>query len=402
VIHKKQLILPFVILVVGIASFAIFSSMKEPPEEKVKVDTTPIVAVETVTVAPMTLQVNSYGVVKPKYETALVAQVSGQIVELSDAFVRGGLVKKGNLLARIDPNDYTAALIEAQATMASARASLETEQAHSKVAEREWKRISSRSPTGLSLRKPQLAQEQARVKAAQAAVLRAERNVERTEIRAPYDAMIESRKIGLGSFVGVGSQVGKLSGTEIAEVRLPVADNQLQYLLNQGKDAVVVLSGSYAGQDTKWHAQIARSEGVLDNNSRMSHLVAQIIDPYKLVQGENTTTPPLRFGSYVTASIVGIELPRATSIPRHLIVNNRVAILDSDSKLHYSEINIVRQDGANVIITEGFKDGDQLIISALDYPLDGMQLALPKTVTKEKDGSAELEDESQLIASIKD
>lgn len=401
-IHKKQLILPFVILVVGIASFAIFSSMKEPPEEKVKVDTTPIVAVETVTVAPMTLQVNSYGVVKPKYETALVAQVSGQIVELSDAFVRGGLVKKGNLLARIDPNDYTAALIEAQATMASARASLETEQAHSKVAEREWKRISSRSPTGLSLRKPQLAQEQARVKAAQAAVLRAERNVERTEIRAPYDAMIESRKIGLGSFVGVGSQVGKLSGTEIAEVRLPVADNQLQYLLNQGKDAVVVLSGSYAGQDTKWHAQIARSEGVLDNNSRMSHLVAQIIDPYKLVQGENTTTPPLRFGSYVTASIVGIELPRATSIPRHLIVNNRVAILDSDSKLHYSEINIVRQDGANVIITEGFKDGDQLIISALDYPLDGMQLALPKTVTKEKDGSAELEDESQLIASIKD
>jgi len=392
------------ILAIGISSFAIFSSMKKPPEEKEKVDTTPIVAVEAMEVGPMELKVQSYGIVKPQYETELVAQVSGQIVELSDDFVRGGLIKKGDLLARIDPNDYSAALIDAQATLASAHASLETEQAHSKVAEREWKRISSRAPTELSLRKPQLAQEQARVKAAQAAVLRAERNVERTQIRAPYDAMIESRNIGLGSFVGVGTPVGKLLGTDIAEVRLPVADNQLQYLQNHGLNAKVILSGSYAGKETSWQAQIARNEGVVDSNSRMSYLVAQITDPYKLEQSDVDINTPLRFGSYVTASILGIELKRATSIPRHLIINNRVAILDDDSKLHYTDINIVRQDGANVIITQGINDGDQLIISALDYPIDGMQLALPDSDSDSEEKESEIEDEadSQLIASIED
>jgi len=312
VARKKQIILPIAILAVGVVSLIGFSSMKKPPEEKAAVDNTPIVAIENIVVAPLILEVSSYGVVKPKYETTMVAQVSGEIVELSDTFVRGGLVKKGQLLARIDPNDYQAALIEAQATMASARAALETELAQGKVAEREWKLIKDTSPTELSLRKPQLAQELARVKSAQAAVLRAERNLQRTEVRAPYDAMINSRVIGLGSFVAVGSEVGQLLGTAIAEVRLPVADNQLQFLINHGQQASVNLLGTYAGKDIQWQAKIARSEGVVDSTSRMSYLVAEIKDPYLLSSEQAKHNTPLRFGAYVQAKILGIDADYGT------------------------------------------------------------------------------------------
>jgi len=374
VTRKKQIIIPFVILIAGILIFMLFSSMKKPPEEKAEVDNTPIVAVEAIAVAPMTLEVESYGVVKPKYETELVAQVSGQIVELSPTFVRGGFVQEGQLLARIDPNDYQAALIDAEATMASARASLETERAQGQVAEQEWQRITDTSPTELSLRKPQLAQEIARVKAAQASVLRAKRNLERTEIRAPYDAMIDSRNVGLGSFVGTGSMVGKILGTAIAEVRLPVADNQLQFLVAQGKDASVNLFGTFAGQEILWPAKIARSEGVIDNKSRMSYLVAEIHDPYAL--SANNPATPARFGSYVKAKIIGREIEQATSVPRYLVNNNRVALLDSESKLRYVAVSIIRENGSNVIISSGLADGDQLIVSALDYPINGMKLAL--------------------------
>tara|TARA_R110000737_G_scaffold62593_3_gene89994 strand:+ start:411 stop:1628 length:1218 start_codon:yes stop_codon:yes gene_type:complete len=374
VTRNKQVIIPFVILIAGILIFVLFSSMKKPPEEKKDVDNTPIVAVENISLAPMTLHVDSYGVVKPKYETELVAQVSGQIVELSETFVRGGFVKKGQLLARIDPNDYEAALIDAEATMASAQASLEKERAQGQVAEQEWKRITNAAPTQLSLRKPQLAQEIAQVKSAQASILRAKRNLERTEIRAPYDAMIDSRNIGLGSFVGMGSMVGKLLGTANAEVRLPVADNQLEFLVAQGKGARVNLVGTFAGRETIWSAKIARSEGVIDSKSRMSYLVAEISDPYALTEKNNTT--PIRFGSYVKANIHGVEIAQATSVPRYLVQNSRVALLDNESKLHYSEVTIVRQDGQNVIISAGVFDGDQLIVSALDYPIDGMKLAL--------------------------
>jgi len=397
VTRKKQILIPVGILALAVVSTAGIMSMKKPPEEKEKVDTTPIVAVEQVSVQPMTLHVDSYGVVKPKYETELVAQVSGQILELSDTFVRGGFVKEGQLLARIDPNDYEAALIDAEANLASAKASLEQERAQGKVAEQEWKRITNASPTELSLRKPQLAQELARVKAAQASVLRAKRNLERTEIRAPYDAMIESRNIGLGSFVAMGSNLGKLLGTDIAEVRLPVADNQLQFLVAQGKQAKVNLVGTFAGNKTVWSANISRSEGVVDNKSRMSYLVAEVKDPYYL-NTPNDASTPLRFGAYVNAEIIGQQLAGATSIPRYLISEGRVATLSSDLKLEFVNVEIARSEGKNVIVTGGLESGDQIITSALDYPVDGMQLALPKT-----DSELETEENSDTqIASVKE
>jgi RND family efflux transporter MFP subunit len=399
---KKQIIVPIVILAAGILLFVGFSSMKKPPEEKAEVDNTPIVAVEAIHVAPMNLTVSSYGVVQPKYETELVAQVSGQIVELSEVFVRGGFVEQNQLLARIDPSDYQAALIDAQATMASARAALEKERAQGQVAEREWKRITDTSPTELSLRKPQLAQELARVKSAQASVLRAKRNLERTEIRAPYDAMIESRTIGLGSFVGTGSKVGKLLGTDIAEIRLPVADNQLQFLVEQGKNSQVNLIGTFAGKNVIWQANISRSEGVIDNKSRMGYLVAEVKDPYLLNSSANSSDKnPIRFGSYVTADILGISLANAAVVPRYLVNNNRVAILNADSKLNYVDIEIARQEGANVIVTSGLHEGDQLIISALDYPVNGMKLALLGSEKSDNEEPDEKASETQ-IASIKD
>jgi RND family efflux transporter MFP subunit len=374
VTRKKQIIIPIVILIAGFLIFFLFSSMKKPPEDKAVVDNTPMVAVEAISLAPMTLLVDSYGVVKPKYETELVAQVGGEVVELSEKFVRGGFVQQGQLLARVDPSDYQAALIEAQATMASAQASLEQERAQGQVAEQEWQRITDAAPTALSLRKPQLAQEVARVKSAQAFILRAKRNLERTEIRAPYDAMIDSRNVGLGSFVGTGSMIGKLLGTAIAEVRLPVADNQLEFLIAQGQNASVNLTGIFAGRETLWAAKIVRSEGVIDSKSRMSYLVAEIFDPYAL--RDNNQKTPLRFGAYVKAKILGEAIAQAASVPRYLVENSRVALLDSESRLHYSAVKIIRQDGQNVIISGGLADGDQLIVSALDYPVDGMKLAL--------------------------
>lgn len=413
---KKQIIIPIIILVVGLAGMAAFFSMKKPPAEKAIVDNTPIVAVSNISVGSMTLEVNSYGMVTPKYETELIAQVTGEIVELSDTFLRGGFVKKDQLLARIDPNDYHAALIDAQAAMATAKADLEKEVAQGKVAESEWQKITDTSPTQLSLRKPQLAQELARVKAAQASVLRAERNLERTEIRAPYDAMIDSRTIGLGSFVAVGSKIGHVLATATAEVRLPVADNQLEFLVNQGINSKVNLVGVYAGKTTQWQATIKRSEGVIDSTSRMSYLVAEFNDPYQLQNKTNqlytgrsaiveTTKAnvkahitPLRFGSYVKAKIVGNNVAQATIVPRHLVVNGKVAILDQDSTLHYVAIDIIRQQGSNVIVANGLAQGDRLIISALDYPIDGMKLALAddETALEEKNQATELSQPEQL------
>ena len=370
---KKQIIYPLVIVAVGIAGFMLFKSMKKPPEEKPKVDNTPIVRVMATAYEPITLKVASYGEVKPKYETEIVTQVSGLVVEISDTFQRGGFVKKGQLLAKIDQSDYETSLIDAEANLASATASLEQERAQGKVAENEWQRITDSSPTELSLRKPQLAQELARVKASKAAIKRAERNLERTEIYAPYDALIESRDVALGSFVSMGTKLGKLLSISSAEIRLPVPDNQIKYLENLGENASVVILGNSSGHSHQWSAKIVRSEGVIDNTSRMSFLVAEVNDPYARV----TEKPLLKFGSYITAEIEGYHIESAAIIPRHLIDVDRIAVLTTDKTLAYKTIDVIREDGTDVVVKSGLNEGDKIITSALDYPVEGMKLALP-------------------------
>ncbi|MGI2170917.1 efflux RND transporter periplasmic adaptor subunit [Shewanella sp. MF05960] len=385
---KKQIILPIIVLGIGIAGLVGLSALKKPPEEKPEVDTTPLVSVEVINYQPMTFDVSSYGVVNAKYMTEIVAQVSGEIIFLDPNFVKGGFVKKGEILAKVDPSDYQSSLLDAQASIASSQASLVQERANAEVAIREWADITNREPTDLSLRKPQLAQELAKLKSAEASLNRAKRDLERTIIRAPYDALIDGREIGLGSFVSKGTPVGKVLNTDKAEIRLPIADKEMQYLAAKGVNANVNLSGQFAGSKQVWSGKIVRSEGVVDNKSRMTYLIAEINDPYGLTTGKNE----LRYGTYVTAQIEGIQVGNVAVVPRHLVVNGAVAIMDADRKLKYKPVTVIRQDGANVVITDGLESGMQLITSALDYPIDGMKVALPEDRVLQKEPVAEKDD----------
>jgi RND family efflux transporter MFP subunit len=378
---KKQIILPIIVLGIGIAGLVGFSALKKPPEEKPAVDNTPLVSVEAIEYNTMTFSVSSYGVVAAKYDTELVSQVSGEIIYLADAFVKGGFVKKGDILAKIDPSDYEAGLLDAQANVAASKANMVQERANGEVALREWAEITSSKPTALSLRKPQLAQELAKLKSAEAGLLRAQRDLERTVIRAPYDALISSREIGLGAYMTTGSKIGHVYNTDTAEIRLPLADKDMQYLDSKGTHAEVQLVGNFAGSKQEWIGKIVRSEGVVDSKSRMTYLVAEIDDPY----GLNTNKNELRFGTYVTAHIEGSNAGNVTIIPRHLIVNGLVAVMDEDKKLRYKPVTIIRQEGANVVISEGLESGMQVITSALDYPLEGMKLALPEDKILQKE-----------------
>ncbi|MFC3034555.1 efflux RND transporter periplasmic adaptor subunit [Pseudoalteromonas fenneropenaei] len=371
---RKQILFPVAVLAIGIAAAAGFAAMKAPPQEKVEEVIHPLVEASPLHLAPMTLDVSSYGVVQPKYHTQLVAQVAGQVVELSEQFVKGGFVKEGQVLARIDPNDYEAALIEAEANLAQASSGLEIERAQAQVAQAEWQRIKSDSseaiPSELYLRKPQLAEKLARYKAAQADVKRAKRNLERTYVRAPYDAIIEGRDISLGSVVNPGNALGLLNSISVAEIRLPVADKDLRHLEKLGLDANVTLSANVAGKKQTWQGQIVRSEGVIDERSRMTYLVAQVTNPYQ------DNSKPLRFGSYLTAQITGKALDNAVAIPQHLVRDGKIRVLNDDLTLSFKTVNIIRDYEGMVIVDSGITEGAQLITSALEYPTEGMQLRI--------------------------
>lgn len=358
---------------VGIA--AGLGAMKKPPEKKDEKESIPVVVVEDNSVETITLNVNSYGLVNPKYHTSLTAQVTGQVTEISEAFVKGGFVKEGDVLARIDPNDYEAALTEAEASLAQARAALELERAQKRVAESEWERIKESAknefvPTELYLRKPQLAEKVARFRAAEAGVKRAKRNLERTYIKAPYDAIITARKVALGSVVNFGSPVGELSNTDYAEVRLPVADKELQFLMQGGIDADVDLVTNFQGKLHHWQAKVVRSEGQVDNKSRMSYLVAEIKDPYGL-ESNNT---PLRYGSYVNAAISGLSVEGVSRVKSHLVKDGKIAVLE-DGVLAYRAVEVLREEGRDFIVKGALANNEQIIASNIKRPKAGMKLS---------------------------
>lgn len=378
--NKKQFLLPLLILFVSAGAYWGALQLKKPPLEKEAVDNTPLVTVQVIEASSIDFAVGSYGVVKSQFETDLVAQVSGEIRYLSKKFVRGGFVKKGEILAKIDSNDYQAALIDAQANIASAEAALVLEIANANVAKEQWRKIKGSKPTSLSLREPQVAQEKARLLSSQAGLKRAKRNVERTIIRAPYDALIHTRLISLGSYASIGTALGQVLSTDVAELRLPVADSEMQYLTNGGKKAKVTLDAIISGKKQQWSGIVVRNEGVIDARSHMNYLVVQVKDPYQL---KSHDAEKLRFGTYVTARISGKKIDNVSVINRHLMTNNQVAIVNKQGLLHFQRINVVRILDGKAYVNEGLSDGMQVITSALDYPIEGMALLIKEQTIKQ-------------------
>lgn len=376
---KKQFIFPIVILVGVILFYFVASSFKKPPEEKKKVDNAQVVDVFINELVEQKLIVTSHGIASAKFETTIAAQVSGEIVYISKDLERGGFVKKGTILARIDKSDYQANLIEAEAGITSANAALIKEKALAKVAKQQRSKVSS-SATPLSLRIPQLTQAKAVLLSAKAKYQRAKRNLSKTVIKAPFNALIKARSIGLGSYMRVGEALAQVLSTNIAEIRLPIVEADFQYFQNNGVGLNVLLTSHVAGKAVHWKGKIVRSEGVLDEKSRMNYLVAEVIDPYGRLS-KAVEHIDLRYGTYLTVKIEAETAKDISVIDQSLLVDGKVPIVTDNNTIHFQEINVFRVVGKKVYIKTGLNKGMKVISSALNYPIEGLKIKIGKSQT---------------------
>ena len=389
-----------ILLVFGVAA-ALLISTKEAPEQKEDEVPVPIIDVTRVEQKTVSLNLPSYGVVTPKNKTLLVTEVQGRMLTIAPNFVAGGVVKKGEQLAVIEPSDYEADLMQAQASLAQAEAALEEEVARGEVAKNDWKGFDGGIPPELGLRLPQLKKEQANVKFQQAALARAQRNLERTIIRAPFDGIIKSRIVDLGQYVTLGTNLGELYDTRIAEIRLPLANNDLAYLESvDNPDTLVTLSASLAGKDVTWIGTIVRSEGVIDAENRMVYLVAEIQDPY-LRKNRKEGQLPLKYGSFVTAVIKGRTVDGIVQLPRHLVRNGSVAVVSSDNVIEIREVNVVRTDIDSVYIKDSLLDGERISLTKLNNMSTGQVVKILGEMQKNDNGAdtPDSETKEQRLAS---
>ena len=390
----KRIIIGTSILLGTVVLIGAMVSLKpEPPKKKPVVQAT-VVETQVVNKEPIQFIVDSQGPVKPVIDTTLVAEVSGRITKISDKFRVGSFVKKGDVLFEIDSANYIANVRSAEASLAQAKAAYQDAKARTDQARKDWKKIGRGEPTDLVLKIPQLNQAKAGVQSAEAALYRAQQDLERTKVKANFDALIKTKNVGLGQYVNVGSQVATLYGTDTAEVRLPIPDQQLAYLnlpvQNQPNTYPDVrLSGIFAGEEKEWFGKLVRTEGVVEESNRLTYLVAQVSDPYGLKDGANHETA-LRFGTFVKAEIAGQERENLIKLPRQaLYYNKQVLSLVDENKIQLVDVKLARTESNTIYVSEGLETGQEIIITPVQNPVNGMKVKKFATLQAERQKAAE-------------
>lgn len=366
-----KILLPIAVLGVGAAGMASINATASKSDDAEPVDTRPSVRVMAANAKSHQVSITSFGEVKPLEKTMLAAQVAGEIVSWNPDFVAGGLVKQDEILFTIEKDTYQAALLQAQASLSQAKAKLIEEEALAKVAEREAERLGDRKVSDLYLRKPQVLSAKASVQSATAALRLAQRDLENCEVRAPYDALIISRDLGAGQFVHTGDVVAELSSIETAEVVFPIPGFDSTFVPAEVKNmpATVTTQGRLKISRA---ATIVRDLGVVDNATRMSHLVVRIDDPYSL----NSQQPALKFGSYVEVTFSGAELTNVFEVPQDLVSNRTIWLVNEEQKLEPRKVRVLREEGEMFLIDQGINENDLLVMTPPEYPQTGMEVKI--------------------------
>ncbi len=391
-----KFVLPPILIVVSIAIVIALVTYQQSKNAAKKPETTKAVLVDVIEaeVQSLNFSVESQGTVRPRTETTLVSEVAGKIVSVAPEFVAGGFFREGEILLQIDPSDYQTGLKRAEAALASREARLADEIARSKQALKDWQNIGREDqPSDLVLRKPQLADARANVSAAEADVQKAKRDLERTRITVPYDGLVREKLVDIGQYVAPGTRLAVTFAIDTAEVRLPLTHHDLRYLdLPSETEAkqrrknfpAVILSAEQGGETRTWEARIIRTEGVVDEISRVTYAVAQVTDPYGLLGQSHQQE--LKIGTFVNASIEGLPAKNVVVLPRFVLrADNTVLVANANNELEIAPVNVTRAEPKKVYISSGIKAGDKVVITTLDAPVPGTRLAIrePRASTME-------------------
>ncbi len=323
---------------------------------------------------------SSYGTVQADREVTLQAEVSGRIVDQSAQFVPGGIVKKGEMLIRIDRRDYLNAVEQEKAAVERARFELEVEKGRQVVARREWEELSTslsmkNISEELALRKPHLREKEASLAAAQSRLAKARIDLSRTEIVSPMDAVVVTETLEIGDYVTPLTEIATLAATDVFRVQTSVPMNRLSWIKlpkNGEGGSLVVVSQDLGNQKVKREAKILRLLGNLEESGRMARVLVEVKDPLGLEKQQ----VPLLIGAYVRVDFAGPLLKGVYTLPRSALKEeDKVLIMNENNRLEIRKVNVVFRDAEKIIVDEGLMEGDKVILSTIAVPLPGMELS---------------------------
>ena len=380
----KQIYLVAWILLAAIVLAVLMFVFKPVAEKKAVEKIPPVVNVIHIQYESLSIPVFSQASVVASQEIQLVAELSGRIVKISDSVLTGGVFEAGDLLFEIDDTDYRLSSVRAEANLAAAQQQLEKIKLEAEQAKFDLQQIGrdpSRS-TPYALKKPQVVEAQANLKAAKAELEMARIQVNRTKLRAPFKGRVRSQQVNKGQYVSPGKQLAEIYASEQLEVRLPVSLQQLkltglslQNNIEDNQKVNIHLRLDYGSDAMQWTAQLSHLEAVLETSSRLLYMVAKINQvPVGSITKQPLTLVP---GMFVKAKIEGLPISSVVRMPRQALrEKNTLWIFDESGQLSIKPVEIYAKDENHVYIKSGLMPEDKVIVSALDYAVEGMQLTI--------------------------
>ena len=378
----KNLLIPILIVFLfGAGAAALMATAPQLDPEPVVPE---LLTVQVQEVSPKTvrLNVNSQGTVQPSVETQLIPEVSGKIEWTSEGLVAGGYFEQGDELARIETIDYETALERAEAAQLRAEAEFQHASFELKsVQSLEERKLVSRSNLENAVRIYKI--NQAALKDARANQKQADKNLKRTTLRAPFTGLVRSESVDIGQFVSRGQPIGTIYASDIVEIRLPIADNQLAFLqiapttrgeIPKDLQPNVTLEANYAGRSLSWQGKIVRSEAEIDSSSRMVQLVARVDNSLNEI--------PLSVGLFVNAKILGREARDVFSLPRSALrSSSEVIVVDEENRLRYRKVEPLRLYKDTVLLSYGLSAGEKVCLAARKNLIEGTRV---NTITQQR------------------
>ncbi|HPI97047.1 MAG TPA: efflux RND transporter periplasmic adaptor subunit [Gammaproteobacteria bacterium] len=328
----------FIIIAITLVLLVVMILLQATNEKKD--DTTVIPIVKTIKVEPIdyVVPILSEGMVLPKTQISFASEISGKVSYVAPQFTNGGQFKKDDVLVQIDSRDYELAITRAKANVAARKAALDLEQAKSDLAKSDWEKYGKKGePSALNLNLPQVDSAKAALAGAQADLLLAQRNLEKTGIKAPFDGVIIGKNVDIGQFVNVGMTLATIASIETAEIKIALSDEQMQNIqLNTLNDEILVTITSEETNNNTWQGKVAHIEAQRDSRTLLNYAIIEVSQPF----AQNDI--PLRFNSFVNIEIAGGKIENVFKVSReNILLNKKVNIFAYKSVIETIHTNLV-------------------------------------------------------------
>ena len=321
------------------------------------------------------------------------ARVTGYLQKRD--YQEGSFVKEGDLLFEIDPRPFEAALAQAkseldqvQATQAATQADFERSQdLYNKkvisVQEYENKR---------QLNQAQVAKSEALQAAAQTAQL----NLDYTKISAPVDGIAGLSKANIGDLVGTGSEVTLTTVSKIDPIRLYFPINEQDYK----KHASALQKGMQKPEsEREATVELVFADGTVYPQKGKFSFVDRQVDPTTgtILVAANFPNPDhsLRPGQFAKARAAIEKISDALLVPERALAelqgSYQVGVIDDNGKAEIRPIKIGPRYNHQVVVMEGLKKGETIIVEGLQNVRPGMNVnAKPyqKSATQDSNANA--------------